>query len=141
MRKNREIRVASPKEVMIMLVVVSVIAIIISVADQFGPYMMRSMAGTLSDKECTVTSMYTETGFRTKKLYTVYEDADGNDYLIRTSVKDSIGRKATLSVDGDTVYRSSFELKKPTLNNWVLYLSAVSFPITAVWWAVKHMIY
>lgn len=135
---NNEVRVASPKEVMIMLVFFLFASIVCCFFDQAGGLISKKMAGGLTDKKCKAVDMYTEYGFKTKKKYTTFEDEEGYKYALKTTINDYIGRESLISVSGTMGYRKNYEIIVPNGAGWAFYLmpflsiiSLIIFPIKA----------
>ena len=45
----------------------------------------------MTEKQCTLVDMYSEQTGRSTKLYSDYQDADGNHYKLKSSTKDYVG--------------------------------------------------
>ena len=130
MRINRSVRVASPKEAMIFLVLGFIVSSVIIVAFQYGSTFQKNGTKNLTDVECTVVDIYTELDGRVWKRYTKLLDDTGREYTLKTTFKDHIGRKTVLSTTSTKAFRKDFELIRPVGPGWVIYLCPVFFLIT-----------
>lgn len=111
---NQNVRVASPKEVVIMLLVIAFVCGIQILYCQYGSVIIKRLNTSTHDSTCEVVDIYICRSSRISKKLTVFEDSEGRRYEIKTTKKDYVGRKCELSVSGNSAYRISYEL--PVLN-------------------------
>lgn len=132
---NNKVRITSPKEVMIVLIVMTLMFAAYAIIDQqIGFEKINSIGAEMTEKQCTLVDMYSEQTGRSTKLYSDYQDADGNHYQLKSSTKDYVGRETTLKVMGANACRTGFEVKKTGIMSWLVYLCAPLSFFTGIWW-------
>ena len=122
-------RVASPTEVVILLLVIALVCVIEIIFSQRGSLIMNKLNSSTQDTTCEVVDIYTDRTSRTPKRLTVFEDSEGNRYEIKTTKKDYIGRKCDLSVSGNSAYRISYE---PPVLNMLDIMSIIFAPFSLI---------
>ena len=120
---NNKVRITSPKEVMIVMILMTLMFAAYAIIDQqIGFEKINSIGAEM-----------------TTKLYSDYQDADGNHYQLKSSTKDYVGRETTLKVMGANACRTGFEVKKTGIMSWLVYLCAPLSFFTGIWWYITRL--
>ena len=138
MRGNGEnIRVASSKEVMIMLTALLIFSTLICLGEQTGGLLQKKLAGPTKDVACEIINIRTEYHVKFQEQYSVFRDEQGNTYELKTTFSDSIGRKTDLSVAGSRGFRKSYEIVKPQTVGWAVYLMPIVCIVSLIYYPIK----
>ncbi len=138
MKANQEnVRVASSKEVMITLAALLLFSTLICLGEQTGGLIQKKLAGQTKDVACEIIDIRTENHVKFQEQFSIFQDAQGNTYELKTTFKDSIGRKADLSVAGSRGYRKSYEIVKPQTVGWAVYLLPIVCIVSMIIYPIK----
>ena len=138
MTGNREnVRIASSKKVMIMLIVILLISTLICIGEQAGGLLQKKLAGHTEEVACEIVDIRTEYQVKSQKQISVFRDDQGNTYELKTTFNDSIGRKTDLSVAGSRGFRKSCEIVKPQTAEWLAYLMPIVCIVSLIYYPIK----
>ena len=135
---KRTIKPATPKQSVLICLIAMLVTLVIPFGFSIGDAVFKLFEDDIVEKECTIVDIYTVTEVRHTDMYTVFRDDSGNEYTKRTTVKDRVGEKVTLSTSGVSAYRNGLELMRPSdFPTWTFCLMPVFFFLAVIYYIFK----